>query len=158
MVVIKTVIAIIMSFFTSVSVMFSDYLSFGNTSIDPDGDKVTIRMDALNTKEETLIISDYETLERLDYLLDITEYDEEFFEENSLAVIQFKFYTKHQLKIDRIIDSGDTLKVKYSVLQDNCGGLLFTEINQFIIVEVDKDIKNIVVDCQLKYVIHCIHK
>ena len=155
-VVFQTVIAIIMSFFTSVFGFFTDALTPGKT-INPNSDDVMILASALTSAGEITIISDYETLCQKAFCIDETAYDETFFEENSLVFVRVEMYSKNKLVVTEIKDKGDTLKVTYTVLYDDCGNLLFTTLYNYIIITVDKDIQNVEVDGSEIRVLHCIH-
>lgn len=111
-------------------------------------------------KEDKIIVSSYEQLtqilnqnkteQKISVMLkeNLGKYDEEYFKTKSLALVVASATAGYNIKLDETIKDSDNLKVKYTVKNSTTEGMNYITVmyNNLIVVEIDKDIKDIVVD------------
>lgn len=108
----------------------------GKEYIDPNGSQVTI-VDA-NAAYDTAIINDYEAFIALGNIG--VAYDEEFFNNNSLAILTVEYQDGDEFLIKSVCKNGTKIEIDYIIIDKNLT-YIYAPIYKTIIVETSKDIK-----------------
>lgn len=110
----------------------------GKEYINPEGDEVIVIEQ--NVSKDGIMINDCESFKSLG---DIgINYEEDFFDNNSLAVVTVEYKEGDEFYIKSIYTEGSTIKVEYIVVTKSIAAIYMPAFKTFII-ETDKSIKNI---------------
>lgn len=128
-------VSLIMPAVVFLSGMFP-FLFGGREYINPEGDKVTVV--AHEVSKDGVIIKDYESFKSLG---DIgINYQEEFFENKSLAIVTAQYQQGDEFYIKSIYKEGSSLKVEY-IIVDKSMAAIYMPAYETIVVETDKNVE-----------------
>lgn len=131
------IISLIMPAVVFLSGMFP-FLFDGKEYINPEGDRVTVIEHEVS--KDGVIVNDCETLKSFG---DIgLNYEEDFFENNSLAIVTVEYQQGDEFYIKSIYKEGSSLKVEY-IIVDKSMAAIYMPAYETIIIETDKTIENI---------------
>lgn len=131
------VISLIMPAVVFLSGMFP-FLFDGKEYINPEGDGVAVVKHEIS--KDGVIVNDCETLKSFG---DIgLNYEEDFFENNSLAVMTVEYQQGDEFYIKSIYKEGSSLKVEY-IIVDKSIAAIYMPAYETIIIETDKTVENI---------------
>ncbi|MBQ2974769.1 MAG: hypothetical protein IJE19_10470 [Clostridia bacterium] len=131
------VIFLIMPAVVFLSGMFP-FLFDGKEYINPEGDRVTVIEHEVS--KDGVIVNDCETLKSFG---DIgLNYEKDFFENNSLAVVTVEYQQGDEFYIKSIYKEGSSLKVEY-IIVDKSIAAIYMPAYETIIIETDKTVENI---------------
>ena len=134
---------------------------FGNkVYIDPaeNSSVISSSMISSDSTESPTIIEDYETAKTVLSDEALENYDEEFFKEHNLVLFGVSLSdTAHRAFVKSIAEKGDTVEIKYSLLNDGCIAAMVFSCDVFG-VSVSKNIKTADISGTEMFVPFCIHE
>ena len=125
-------------------------LSLGSSAILIEDDKIIVS----SYKQLSEILNQNEMNEDITEMLkqNLSKYDEEYFETKSLALVVAGATAGCSIELNETVKDEKDLIVKYTIKDNRKEGFYYIAVmvHDLVVVEIDKDIQNIVVDVLYK--------